>query len=121
MARKPGLTVVTRPEASEKPIRFPGLFDIFMDLQSEAHRLSWRDSHVSHANKTPRILITMGDPAGIGPEICVKALADRDVYGVCRPVVVGDAAVLQRAVETARCAVVLQSAIFLMPFSKQVT
>ena len=36
---------------------------------------------MSHANKTPRILITMGDPAGIGPEICVKALADRDVYG----------------------------------------
>lgn len=63
---------------------------------------------MSHANKTPRILITMGDPAGIGPEICVKALADRDVYGVCRPVVVGDAAVLQRAVETAGARVVLK-------------
>jgi 4-hydroxythreonine-4-phosphate dehydrogenase len=32
----------------------------------------------------------MGDPAGIGPEIIVKALADPSVYACCRPVVLGD-------------------------------
>jgi len=32
----------------------------------------------------------MGDPAGIGPEIIVKALADPQIHGSCRPVVLGD-------------------------------
>lgn len=39
----------------------------------------------------------MGDPAGIGPEITVKALSDAAIYGRCRPLVIGDAAVLTRA------------------------
>ncbi len=39
----------------------------------------------------PIVAITEGDPAGIGPEIIVKALADSSVYGRCRPLVVGDA------------------------------
>lgn len=41
----------------------------------------------------------MGDPAGIGPEICVKALSRVAVYEQCRPLVVGDAAVMQQAVD----------------------
>lgn len=41
--------------------------------------------------------ISMGDPAGIGPEICVKALSDAAVYERCCPVVVGDAAVIEQA------------------------
>ena len=41
--------------------------------------------------------ITMGDPASIGPEITVKALADKAVYQMCRPLVVGDAQVLEAA------------------------
>ena len=45
----------------------------------------------------PRIAITMGDPAGIGPEIVVKACAEREMLDWCRPVVYGDAAVLRRA------------------------
>lgn len=40
--------------------------------------------------------ITMGDPAGIGPEITVKALQDPKVYESCKPLVVGDAAILER-------------------------
>lgn len=40
--------------------------------------------------------ITMGDPAGIGPEIIVKALAqDRPFYKHCRPVIIGDARILE--------------------------
>ena len=40
----------------------------------------------------------MGDPAGIGPEIIVKALLKRSVYAQCKPVVVGDAGVITQAV-----------------------
>jgi 4-phospho-D-threonate 3-dehydrogenase / 4-phospho-D-erythronate 3-dehydrogenase len=45
----------------------------------------------------PIIAITMGDPAGIGPEIVMRALAHDDVYAWCRPLVVGDAARLRQA------------------------
>ena len=38
----------------------------------------------------PIIGITMGDPAGIGPEIIVKALADPGICKICKPVVFGD-------------------------------
>jgi len=41
--------------------------------------------------------ITMGDPAGIGPEITVKALAKPEIYGSCNPVIIGDAAVMEAA------------------------
>ncbi len=44
-----------------------------------------------------RIGITMGDPAGIGPEITVKALADPSLYKACRPLVVGDVTVMEEA------------------------
>jgi 4-hydroxythreonine-4-phosphate dehydrogenase len=40
----------------------------------------------------------MGDAAGVGPEVVVRALAQADVYRTCRPIVVGDAARLRRAV-----------------------
>ncbi len=48
---------------------------------------------------TPLIGISMGDPAGIGPEICVKTLAEPAVYQRCRPLVVGDAKTLAKAAE----------------------
>jgi 4-hydroxythreonine-4-phosphate dehydrogenase len=47
----------------------------------------------------PIIAITMGDAAGVGPEIVVKALALEEVYALCRPLVVGDAGVLTQARE----------------------
>jgi 4-hydroxythreonine-4-phosphate dehydrogenase len=47
--------------------------------------------------KLPIIAITMGDPSGIGPEVTVKALAHREVWECCKPLVVGDADVLQEA------------------------
>jgi len=45
----------------------------------------------------PRIAITMGDAAGVGPEIVMKALAHPDLYDDCRPFVVGDAVRLGEA------------------------
>jgi len=39
--------------------------------------------------RTPRVAITVGDPAGIGPEIARKAAADIRVRGLCEPVLYG--------------------------------
>lgn len=44
----------------------------------------------------PRIAITMGDPAGIGPEIVMQALEDPEVLAASRPLVVGDLGVLEQ-------------------------
>jgi 4-phospho-D-threonate 3-dehydrogenase / 4-phospho-D-erythronate 3-dehydrogenase len=44
----------------------------------------------------PLIAITMGDPAGIGAEISLKALLDPAIYTMCRPLVVGTLAVLEQ-------------------------
>ena len=46
----------------------------------------------------PILAITMGDPAGIGSEITVKTLADREMYEICRPLVVGDLTMMEDAV-----------------------
>lgn len=45
----------------------------------------------------PIIALTMGDGAGVGPEIIVQALAHPDIYDHCRPFVIGDLKILQRA------------------------
>ena len=47
----------------------------------------------------PKLAITMGDPAGIGPEIVVRALSRPETYEKCRPIVTGDAKIIQKAVE----------------------
>src|ERR1700686_5465895 len=47
----------------------------------------------------PILAATMGDPAGIGPEICVRALLSPEVRGLSRSFVIGDARVLGRALE----------------------
>ena len=47
----------------------------------------------------PIIGITMGDPAGIGPEITVKALEQKKIYESCRPLVIGDCSFLEWAKE----------------------
>ena len=44
----------------------------------------------------PTIGITMGDAAGIGPEVIVKALEHQEIYDTCRPLVIGDAKMLTR-------------------------
>lgn len=46
----------------------------------------------------PRLAITLGDPAGIGPEVVLKALTHDDVYAQADPLVIGDRRVLERTV-----------------------
>lgn len=46
----------------------------------------------------PILGITMGDPASIGPEVAVKALADASIHAVCRPLLIGDAQICREAI-----------------------
>ena len=54
--------------------------------------MGWRDM------KKPLIAVTMGDPAGIGPEITVRTAADEEVFETADCIVVGDAGVLEKAI-----------------------
>jgi 4-hydroxythreonine-4-phosphate dehydrogenase len=59
----------------------------------------------------PLIAITMGDPAGIGAEVSLKALLAAEIYAMCRPLVVGTLGVLEQMRD------VLQSGQHLQPVS----
>ena len=45
--------------------------------------------------KRPAVAIALGDPAGIGPEIAVKAACDPGIMALCRPILVGHEAVVR--------------------------
>src|SRR5688572_3092207 len=48
----------------------------------------------------PRVAITMGDPAGIGPEVVLKAVAEDEIRAVCVPLIIGDAQLLAHTART---------------------
>lgn len=54
------------------------------------------------SKRRPRVAVTMGDPAGIGPEICLRLLRDSRVLERCVPVVFGDLDVLVRVARRCR-------------------
>ncbi|HNI17241.1 MAG TPA: 4-hydroxythreonine-4-phosphate dehydrogenase PdxA, partial [Nitrospira sp.] len=47
----------------------------------------------------PVLGLTMGDPAGIGPEVIAKALADKALTRLCQPVVIGSRPVMERTIK----------------------
>lgn len=49
------------------------------------------------ADERPLLALTLGDPAGIGPEVILKALQHDAVYATSRPLVIGDGRILARA------------------------
>jgi 4-phospho-D-threonate 3-dehydrogenase / 4-phospho-D-erythronate 3-dehydrogenase len=54
-----------------------------------------------HQNSTtyyPILAITMGDPAGIGPEIAAKTFANAEVYDMCRPLLCGNGKVMEKCI-----------------------
>lgn len=61
------------------------------------------------ANELPSLAITMGDPAGTGPELLTRALIDPEVLAICRPLVVGDADVLRAAMHYTGCQAEVQA------------
>jgi 4-hydroxythreonine-4-phosphate dehydrogenase len=48
-------------------------------------------------DKRPIVAITLGDPASIGPEITIKTFARHTLLTRCRPLVIGDVKILERA------------------------
>jgi len=52
------------------------------------------------AHGTPIVAVTMGDGAGVGPEVTVAAVVDESILAECRPVIIGDAARLRAAAKT---------------------
>jgi 4-hydroxythreonine-4-phosphate dehydrogenase len=46
----------------------------------------------------PLLGITMGDPGGVGPEVCVRALDMPEIYSLCRPLIIGDSGIIGNAV-----------------------
>ncbi len=49
------------------------------------------------ASKLPRIAVTMGDPAGVGPEICLRLMQNKELLQQCVPIIFGDSEVLKLA------------------------
>lgn len=73
--------------------------EVFKALQKilyEDAYLDWRKS------MHPRLAWVLGDPAGIGPEIVAKSLADPEMRAICRPIVVGPMWLLERGMQVAR-------------------
>ena len=67
---------------------------------AESYRATQPDATEEIQMNLPRIAVTMGDPAGIGPEVCLHLLANLDVASYCLPIVFGDADVLRRVAAT---------------------
>ena len=67
----------------------------------------------SRTQERPVVGITIGDAAGIGPEIVLKALADKELIEALRCVIIGDASVLRKSVGT------LSSGFDLVPYGEQ--
>ncbi len=57
-----------------------------------------KSSATSRKNK-PKIAVTMGDPAGVGPELCLQLLSDAETLDRCTPIVFGDVGLLKRVAE----------------------
>lgn len=51
----------------------------------------------------PLVGITTGDPAGVGPEVITSALTVKELYGFCRPIIIGDAGVIEQAIGIVKC------------------
>lgn len=69
----------------------------FRKPKAESHSNREPSAKTQHITNRPKIGLTMGDAAGIGPEIIIKALAHKSVYSMCQPIVIGSPAILQDA------------------------
>ena len=49
--------------------------------------------------KKPLIAVTLGDPAGIGPEIVARSIADKELFAITNCIVVGDRKIVEKAIE----------------------
>ena len=47
--------------------------------------------------RKPVVAVTLGDPAGIGPEICVATMQSEEIYKECNPFLIGSVPIIERA------------------------
>ena len=47
----------------------------------------------------PLIAVTMGDPAGIGPEIVARTIDDKEIFNIARCIVIGDRNIMEKAIQ----------------------
>ena len=75
--------------------------EVQIQFEAAAHRdsrpLLEKETGTPRTEHRPKVGLTMGDAAGIGPEIVVKALTHESVYSLCQPIVIGSSAILQNA------------------------
>lgn len=45
-----------------------------------------------------KIAITLGDPAGVGPEVVLKAISKKEISDICKPIIIGDRAVFEEVI-----------------------
>ncbi|WP_413249100.1 4-hydroxythreonine-4-phosphate dehydrogenase PdxA [Sinomonas flava] len=84
-----GRLVATKPGSFGDP---EVLAQLYRAIQSSNHPRETTEIHMTPAyDDRPFIAVTMGDGAGIGPEVTVGALVHPGAYADSRPVVVGDA------------------------------
>ena len=69
----------------------------FREPEAESRSNREPSAKAQQTRNRPKIGLTMGDAAGIGPEIIIKALAHKSVYSMCQPIVIGSPAILQAA------------------------
>ncbi|SCX37490.1 4-hydroxythreonine-4-phosphate dehydrogenase [Klenkia marina] len=88
-----GRTVVTRPGSFGDPDSLVSILTALTPTEGTAPMTS------TSTDTRPWIAVTMGDGAGVGPEVVVGALVEEASFADCRPVVIGDAARLRQAAE----------------------
>lgn len=54
-------------------------------------------------HRLPIVALTIGDPAGIGPEISVETLQQQEIYQACKPFLIGSVAIIKRAMDIKNC------------------
>lgn len=92
---------------SEKPVAGLGFWALLLKMNGKpvSIRIMKRSGAFSlerqkmDSKEKPIVGVTMGDPAGIGPEIVIKAVFHPEILRICRPVVVGDKRVVKQALE----------------------
>jgi 4-phospho-D-threonate 3-dehydrogenase / 4-phospho-D-erythronate 3-dehydrogenase len=67
--------------------------------QKYRSRLKMDSVHSQNQEYKPILAITMGDPAGIGPEIAARVFAMPETFWQCRPLLTGNAQIMQKAVD----------------------
>jgi len=80
-------------------------FIVCMCYFSPSANKKWSTGHampsLQHSTTPILLAVTMGDPAGVGPEIAAKALSGNELPGECNVLVIGDAEVMQHAARIA--------------------